>query len=302
MTAFVDDDDWLTEVSVKNNSIENADVTNSFTHYTNLKTDNLLEYNHIYHYRQEIECDEWNDANLTVSFEIINWLLQNKPETSNTDFIKTIPTILNCPEITMDNLQSQITNASTMNDTLQKFPTITSENNPQGIHLFRGINCNFINNTPLKSNKQITFNNFLSTSLFLDTAIRFAGSPACIMSIHVTPGNVLPFITDNLLKVKLYNPEVTSEAEVLLPIGATLQFIKKFTMEKNSRELTIYCFKLVSYRMETRTFLDYYKKIIPDRWIDIEGVRINNDSLPDAKKQRTRGGEKMQKRKKTYTA
>jgi hypothetical protein len=274
---------WLTEVNVTNNIINNNDIQNSYEHYNLIKKQDDIPYKIVNDYRQEVECSEWIDNPLTVSYKIMNWLLQRKI----TPQYNYIPEELKCCDISNEHIKSQLQNIEIMNNELHKFPTVTSSNSPQGINLFRGVSCDFINFESLRVGSQTTIDSFLSTSLFINTAIRFTGSSNCIMAIHIHPGTPLPFITNNLLYTGQDN--VTSEAEVVIPIGATLLFSQKF----NYHGFNIYCFELTSFRVETRQFWASYNTILETVWPHIEQVRIIQKQKEDEEERQEKESQDM---------
>jgi hypothetical protein len=285
---FKNENAWLTQVNVVNNVINNADIQKSYEYYHMFKQQYSAHYGIINDYRQEVDCGEWVDNPLTVSFKIMNWLLQRKitPQYSY------IPEELYCKYISNKQVKEQLQNIEVMNNELQKFPIITASNNPQGINLFRGVSCKFTNFESLRPGSQTTFDSFLSTSLFLDTAIRFTERiDKCIMVIHINPGTALPFITDNLLYRGKDN--VTSEAEVVLPIGATLKFAQKI----NYNGFNIYCFELMGFRTETRQFWSSYNAILESIWSHIEVARLQNKEDDEDEESMDVGGDSIFKKK-----
>jgi hypothetical protein len=117
------------------------------------------------------------------------------------------------------------------------------------IIVYRGIKDGFLN--IIKNNisrGQITFSCFLSTSLFIETAKRFTSVSKHIMSIEIPKGNNLAYVSDKLEYINQHSG-VTSEAEVLIPMNATLLQISKPEIDG---DYTIHKFKLISYLKETR--------------------------------------------------
>jgi hypothetical protein len=278
---------WTAQVNVVNNVINNSDIQKSYEYYNMFTTRDPDPYKIVNDYRQEVECSEWTDNPLTVSYKIMNWLLQRKKTPQYTY----IPEELKCWDISNEQIKTQLQNIEVMNSELQKFPSVTTSNSPQGLNLFRGVSCDFINFETLRPGSQTTIDSFLSTSLFISTATRFTGSTNCIMIIHVHPGTPLPFITDNLLY--MVNDNVSSEAEVVLPIGATLTFSQKF----NSNGFNIYCFDLTSFRVETRQFWSSYNAILERLWPHIEQLRIIQKQKDDDDDAMNVGGVSMLKKK-----
>jgi len=242
--------------TIVDNEITNVDVLNSYNYFKNLKSkDHITQI--ITDYRNEHEEDEnYNedesiDSYPKINYSVVNWLFSTMSNTTNTlskDLY--IPHILKfkfikSEDILKDFLKQQITNAYIMNGILKSFPTI--KNTP--IIVYRGIKDGFLNiiNNNI-SRDQITFSCFLSTSLFIDTAKRFTSNSKHIMSIEIQKGDYFAYVSDKLEHINKYS-NVTGEAEVLIPMNATLLQISEPQIDG---EYTIHQFRLITYLKDTR--------------------------------------------------
>lgn len=313
------------EVSIENNEITNVDVIASNDYFNNLRTSNYEDYKIITDYRQEIECEEYESFTIEtpqneeyinsssfgddddyvdmtllsniqtypkISYSIINWLLSTK-NLNNINDLTFIPSELLCEFITSKDiliklLKEQLQNAEKMNNALKLFPKITSDY----INVFRGVNDAFFNKimSIIQNNKrakQVSFPSFLSTSLFIDAAKRFSGSKK-IMSIQLPKGECLPYVSSNLDHIR--DRGVVSEAEVILPINATLQLLNIDNII-TSDGFTIYHFKLIRYIQDIRA-TPYSKR---DKFVTDFGEQIYNKII------NKRGGGKLFKKNKRKT-
>ena len=252
----------------------NTDVVTSYHYFQNLILKNPTITQIITDYRNEHEEDEdYNedesiDSYPTINYSVVNWLFLTMSNTKNVlsnDLY--IPHILKFKFIKNKNilnkfLKQQITNAYIMNNLLNSFPTIKME----PIIVYRGIKDGFL--SILKNNishKQITFSCFLSTSLFIETAKRFTSDSKHIMSIEIPIENNLTYVSDKLEYINQHSG-VTCEAEVLIPMNATLLQISEPQIDD---EYTIHQFRLISYLKETRNSQKFAKTFIDKFSTDI---------------------------------
>ena len=242
--------------TIVNNEITNTDVINSYNYFKNLKSKDPITQI-ITDYRNEHEEDEnYNeddsiDSYPKINYSVVNWLFSTMSNTKNVLSNNLyIPHILEFKfiknkDILNTFLKQQITNAYIMNNLLNSFPPI--QTGP--IIVYRGIKDGFL--SIIKKNisrGQITFSCFLSTSLFIDTAKRFTSDSKHIMSIEIPTTNNLAYVSDKLEYINQHS-QVTGEAEVLIPMNATLLQISE---PKIDGEYTIHQFRLISYLKETR--------------------------------------------------
>ena len=243
--------------TIVDNEITNTDVVNSYKYFNELKENDPNNSQIITDYRNEHEEDDnYNeeesiDSYPKINYSVVNWLFSTMSNTTNTlskDLY--IPHILKfkfikSEDILKDFLKQQINNAYIMNSILKLFPTI--KNAP--IIVYRGIKDGFLNiiNNNI-SRGQITFSCFLSTSLFINTAKRFTSDSKHIMSIEIQKGDYLAYVSDKLEHINKHS-NVTGEAEVLIPMNATLLQISEPQLDG---EYTIHKFRLITYLKETR--------------------------------------------------
>jgi hypothetical protein len=235
----------------------NTDVVNSYHYFQNLILKNSTITQIITDYRNEHEEDEdYNedesiDSYPTINYSVVNWLFLTMSNTKNVlsnDLY--IPHILKFKfiknkDILNNFLKKQITNAYIMNNLLHSFSTIKME----PIIVSRGIKDGFL--SLIKNNishKQITFSCFLSTSLFIESAKRFTSDSKHIMSIEIPIENNIAYVSDKLEYINQHSG-VTCEAEVLIPMNATLLQISEPQIDG---EYTIHQFRLINYLKETR--------------------------------------------------
>jgi len=260
----------------------NTDVVTSYHYFQNLILKNPTITQIITDYRNEHEEDEnYNedeviDSYPTINYSVVNWLFLTMSNTKNVlsnDLY--IPHILKFKFIKNKNilnkfLKQQITNAYIMNNLLNSFPTIKME----PIIVYRGIKDGFL--SILKNNishKQITFSCFLSTSLFIETAKRFTSDSKHIMSIEIPIENNLTYVSDKSEYINQHSG-VTCEAEVLIPMNATLLQISEPQIDD---EYTIHQFRLISYLKETRNSQKFAKTFIDKFSTDIfKNIKIKN--------------------------
>jgi hypothetical protein len=240
----------VTEVDVEDNQITNADIIRAHV-YANRLPPNNIEL--LKQYRNEQEtCDE----EITLNYLIINWLLKRR----ETRAYKYIPTILKkCYTLfTKENLNMQIDNAKKLDDILLGF-----QRNDNNLTVFRGFKEGAF---PLKRDGTpkdlITLHSFVSTSLFKDTAKRFGSStPHRIMVINIPAGNPIPFISpDTDFKKNVERNAVTSEAEVLLPIGTML----KYKSMRQEVDTIYYFFDLLGVQIKPRSYWTRLKQIVDE--------------------------------------
>jgi len=239
--------------TIVNNQITNKDILNSYNYFKNLKSTNpitqiITDYRNEHEEDEDYNEDESIDSYPTINYSVVNWLLSNtKNGLSNEMYI---PDILQFKFIKNENilnyfLKQQIKNAYIMNHLLNSFPTLKMG----PIIVYRGIKDRFLsiiqNNI---SHKQITFSCFLSTSLFIESAKRFTSDSKHIMSIEIPKENKLPYVSDKLEYINQHSG-VTCEAEVLIPMNATLLQISEPQIDG---EYTIHKYRLISYLKDTR--------------------------------------------------
>jgi hypothetical protein len=169
-----------------------------------------------------------------------------------------------------DFLKQQIENAYIMNGILKSFPTI--KNAP--IIVYRGVTDAFYNILQTNIGRgQITFSCFLSTSLFIDTAKRFTSDSKHIMSIEIQKGDYLAYVSDKLEHINEHS-NVTGEAEVLIPMNATLLQISEPQIDG---EYTIHKFRLIGYLKDTRNSQklanDFVDKFSPEIFKKIKALQ-----------------------------
>lgn len=250
----------------------NTDVVNSYHYFQNLKSTNPTITQIITDYRNEHEEDEdYNqdesiDSYPTINYSVVNWLFLTMSNTQNTlsnDLY--IPHILKFKfiknkDILNNFLKQQITNAYIMNNLLHSFPKMGH------IIVYRGIKDGFL--SILKNNishKQITFSCFLSTSLFIETAKRFTSDSKHIMSIEIPKENNIAYVSDKLEYINQHSG-VTCEAEVLIPMNATLLQISEHQIDG---EYTIHQFRLISYLKKTRNSQQFANSFVDKFSTDI---------------------------------
>ena len=284
---------FLKQVEIEENSISNINVIRAYNYLLELLRLHPIIAKIINDYRAEPECDEWENTDKPlISFRVINWLLKRKINIT----YSYIPQELLCEHITDEEILKQqlygeINNAEIMNNALYSFPRIEYS----GINVFRGVNksiFDIIMKTTYSG--QVTIPYFQSTSLFIDAATRFADGTRQLMSIYVPNGFPLPYVSSSLNHICEDN--FVCEAEVIIPINATLKFIKR----KQEQGFTINCYVLIGFASETRQLWTTYETIV-DKLIenglfnDIQSQRPKMDETVGGKKQRN----KIIKRNKT---
>jgi len=251
----------------------NTGIENSYYYFQHLILTNPTITQIITDYRNEHEEDEnYNedeviDSYPTINYSVVNWLFLTMSNTKKNSLSNDlyIPHILKFKfiknkDILNNFLKKQITNAYIMNNLLHSFPKIGH------IIVYRGIKDGFL--SIIKNNirhKQITFSCFLSTSLFIETAKRFTSHSKHIMSIEIPKENNIAYVSDKLEYINQHTG-ITSEAEVLIPMNATLLQISEPQFDS---EYTIHQFRLISYIKETRHSQDFANAFIDKFSTDI---------------------------------
>jgi hypothetical protein len=272
--------------TIVNNEITNKDVVNSYNYFTNLKskdpiTQIITDYRNEHEESENYNEDDSMESYPKINYSVVNWLFSTMSNTKNVLSNNLyIPHILQFKfiknkDILNTFLKQQIENAYKMNNLLNSFPPIKMGT----IIVYRGIKDGFL--SIIKKNisrGQITFSCFLSTSLFIETAKRFTSDSKHIMSIEIPKENNLAYVSDKLEYINEHSG-VTGEAEVLIPMNATLLQISE---PKIDGEYTIHQFRLISYLKETRNsqrlanaFVDKFSQDIFDK---IDKKEENNDS------------------------
>ena len=299
--------------TVVNNEITNTDVLNSYHYFQNLKSIDPNNTQIITDYRSEHdETEDYNeDSDLNtypkINYSVVNWLFSTISNTKNNVLSNNlyIPDILKFKfiknKVILNNfLNQQITNAYLMNNLLNSFPKITIA----PIIVYRGITDAFFNLLQNNiSRGQITFSCFLSTSLFIDTAKRFTFNLKHIMSIEIPTNTSLAYISNNLeYMTQSFNGSVSvsGEAEVLIPINATLVEISE---PENDGEYTIHKFRLAGYLKETRNsqrlataFVDKFSEDIFNKIDKKEEEEEEEEETPDSQEslvENSFGGNKL---------
>jgi hypothetical protein len=192
----------------------------------------------MYHYKCEMDPDDWVNAPLCIHYEVINYLL--KTRYVNPTKLGYVPKLLKENVVSSQEIKTQIESAKRLKTILQGFPCASND-----ITVFRGSlaeDAYFVKSSSMRVGEQITIPYFLSTSLNVQTAYSFTNRNSsydekCIWEI------VLP-------KIFPFTFIGGGEAEVLINIGAILECIGK---DEGNRKINL---KLVGFSkcVETRNF------------------------------------------------
>jgi hypothetical protein len=258
--------------TIVDNEITNTDVVNSYDYFNKLKEDEdpkqktitqiITDYRNEHEEDDNYNEDESIDSYPKINYSVVNWLFSTISNNSTLSKDLYIPHILKfkfikTEDILKDFLKQQIENAYIMNGILKSFPTI--KNGP--IIVYRGVTDAFFNILQKNIGRgQITFSCFLSTSLFIDTAKRFTSNLKHIMSIEIQKGDYLAYVSDKLEHINEHS-NVTGEAEVLIPMNATLLQISEPQIDG---EYTIHKFRLIGYLKDTRNPQTFANKFVDD--------------------------------------
>lgn len=254
----------LAEPEVIKNTINDIDVINSHAYFKKLTETEILNdvvngekkvTDIIRDYRQEFECDNYvdDDNNIihdnlpSICYNVFNWFSQRR---ITRDFTY-VPELLLCGQIRNENqlqefVLKQMINARIMNSALFKFPALTKD-----IIVYRGITDSFnktINEQIKRDQSQYTCSSFISTSLFIDVAKRFANASKKIMAIQIPRGFTFAYISPTLKHRGDDGTGIVLETEVLMPVDAT--FVK--VGEEILDGFTIGKYKLISYAPQRR--------------------------------------------------
>lgn len=188
------------------------------------------------HYTCEIDPEDWSDTPLSISYEVVNFLLKRK-HLSSTE-IGYVPQLLKEKALSRHDVQSQIANAKELKQILERFPTTKVS-----ITVYKGFlakDAFFIRSASLCKGQQFMTPYFLSTTLNKDTAFRFTnrdGGPKCTWQITIPPGFPLAILSGG-------------EQEVLINMGAVLECQEENTEKNHIR----FCLKGFSKAVTTRSF------------------------------------------------
>lgn len=221
------------------------------------------QYSVIDSYRAEIDADDWMNAPLLVSYQIMNWAIKKVNKNNNarrrgnlSNKPNYLPKLLEKnglrqSRINRHTLEEQVRHARILDETLHTFPTLDHTR----MTVYRGENCKsfyYEKASHMKEGDEMVILPFLSTSINRYVASHF-GNNTCMWEITVSPGQIYPYVSDFLPEI--LNSEINewdSEQEVLFPTHARLRFIDKSVDQVPN----IYRFELVGFAEKAADFWD----------------------------------------------
>ena len=244
---------------------ENA-VERSHEYFMDIISKN--QYKIIDSYRANTDPDDWPDAPLEVSYQIINWATkkinknnnakQGHPVTS-ANYVPRLLTPEGLEESGIDQPQliAQVEKAQILDETLHSFPLLEKN---EKITVYRGENCTsfyYQKAANMNIGGEMVILPFLSTSINRYVAERFTSklniNKSCLWEITLMPGQIFPYVSEDVPdELGNENSAQGSEQEVLLPTHARLRLLSKSVEERPH----IYRFELVGFDEITPDFWD----------------------------------------------
>lgn len=203
----------------------------------------------IHHYTCEIDPDDWTSCRLSISYQVINYILKQcyVPPSK----LGYVPDLIAENVLSVEDMHKQVKSAQHLKVILDRFPYTNKDT-----IVCKGMLSDdvfFKQSSGLSVGTDITVPYFLSTSIHFDVASRFTARTAqkCYWVITVPSGFPLPFIRKDTGE--------GHEGEILLNIGAILRVNSKhITHDNHIISLTLIGF---SKSVETRSFWDKIQTI-----------------------------------------
>ena len=249
-------------------------VQKSYEYFIGMK--GSKEYDIIDSYRADTDPDDWIDAPLLLSYQLINWatkkiqrnFINNYPETrarsAKNRIIegKYVPELLTeegleQSQINKDELINQVDNAQILDKILHRFPRLDNGD----MKVYRGDKCDSLYYQEAANaavGYEMVINPFLSTSINPYVAMNFTGKGdaiRCIWEITIPAGQIFPYVSE-IVPEYLGNEASAkqSEQEVLLPTRAILKFKGMYATDDENKPLRsiniphrIYRFELIGF-------------------------------------------------------
>ena len=250
------------------------------------------QYDVIDSYRAEIDADDWRNAPLLVSYQIMNWAIKKINKNNNTrrgiasSKDKYLPQLLKenglkQSRINKHTLEEQVRHAKILDETLHTFPTLEDTK----MTVYRGESCKsfyYEKASGMKEGDEMVILPFLSTSINRHVASHF-GNNTCMWEITVSPGQIYPYVSEFMPEtLSAQTNEWASEQEVLFPTHARLRLVDKSV----DQVPTIYRFQLVGFAEKAA---DFWERTLANL-IDVLPVALARDR---------RAGGATKKRKRT---
>ena len=241
-------------------------VERSYNHFSD--TINKKEYAIIDSYRANTDPDDWANAPLLVSFQIMNWAIKRINKNNNArqgqrynkpNYLPALLTPEGLIESQIDEsaLISQVEHAKILDTVLHTFPLLGKN---ESMIVYRGENCNtfyYQKAANMMIGEELVILPFLSTSINQHVAGRFTSrinaNKACLWEIIIPSGQIFPYVSE-IVPEELGNENSAerSEQEVLLPTHARLRLISK-SVEQSPN---IYRFELIGFAEKSPDFWD----------------------------------------------
>jgi hypothetical protein len=217
----------------------------------------------IEHYRGDTDPDDWGSAPLRLSYQIINWATKkvtknvNKTRPFTRSFTRStvrtnrVPALLSEEGLkesglTFKDLHEQVENAKKLDAALSNFPTLGKN---ESVKVYRGEGCHSFYNEKVQKmtpGQIIEITSFLSTSINKYVARRFTKMNAvkCLWEIIIPPGQIFPYVSQDVPNQVNMESAAHSEQEVLLPVRALLKLVKRGEIVNSDM---VYTFHLVGF-------------------------------------------------------
>lgn len=220
------------------------------------------QYDVIDSYRAEIDADDWRNAPLLVSYQIMNWAIKKINKNNNarrgiaSSKDKYLPQLLKenglkQSRINKHTLEEQVRHAKILDETLHTFPKLEHTR----MTVYRGESCNsfyYQKASGMREGEELVILPFLSTSINRHVAGHF-GNNTCMWEITVSPGQIYPYVSEFMPEtLSSQTNEWASEQEVLFPTHARLRLVDKLVDQVPN----IYRFQLVGFAEKSPDFWD----------------------------------------------
>jgi hypothetical protein len=230
----------------------------SLDHYMGMQ--GSTQYDVIDSYRAEIDADDWRNAPLLVSYQIMNWAIKKINKNNNAKRGIALSKDEYLPQLLKENglkqsrinkhtLEEQVRHAKILDETLHTFPRLEDTS----MTVYRGESSFYYEKASrMMKGDEMTILPFLSTSINRYVAGHF-GNNTCMWEITVPPGQIYPYVSEFMPEtLSSQTNEWASEQEVLFPTHARLRLVSKSVDQVPN----IYRFQLVGFAEKAPDFWD----------------------------------------------
>ena len=220
---------------------------------------------------------EWEDLELTLSYQLMNWATR-KINTTKNGVANYVPYLLTSKGLETSGihkgiLHEQVDNAQLLDETLHAFPRLQN----RSMMVYRGETCNsfyYQKAEHMGIGDEMVILPFLSTSVNPRVGRRFTGNArnnnACVWQIEIPKGQIFPYVSASPPDFIPHNfgngTNVPGpEYEVLLPTHARLKLINKIVDGHSNK---IHQFKLIGFAEKSE---DFWEKTLTNL-LSVDGV------------------------------